>query len=93
MKCPFPDCGKNNMPMPPKVPRPFGQCPDCGRKSRASISYSTGGKIYIHYSATNLRGKPEMERKRYRSYGVSPEREAEIKRRGYKSVQDYLDNG
>ena len=50
------------------------------------------GNEYIHYSATNLRGKPDDERKRYRSYGVAPKREAEIKARGYKNIQDFLDN-
>lgn len=80
--------------IPPKKPypiRPFGYCPHCKRKSRAAIY--NNGKVYMSFHATNLRSKPDQERKRYRSYGVSPKREREIKARGYKSVQDFLDNG
>ena len=51
MKCPY--CNKGNMPAPPKTPRPFGKCPDCGRRSRAAITESKDGKTYVHYSATS----------------------------------------
>lgn len=92
MKCPFPDCKKDGM-IPPKKPypqRPYGRCPHCKRMSRAAIHES--GEV-MSYHPTNLRALPDDERKRYRSWGVSPKRKREILARGYKSVQDFLDNG
>jgi hypothetical protein len=56
MKCPY--CQDNNMPKPPASPRPFGECPNCGRKSRAAVSCGSDGTIYVHYSAT---GRPKTD--------------------------------
>lgn len=53
IECPY--CQNKNMPTPKREPRPFGKCPNCGKKSRAAISYDFSGKMYVHYSATNLR--------------------------------------
>ena len=90
LKCPY--CKKDGM-IPPKKPYPYGFCPHCKRRSMIGRTKGKDGVVYIHYSATNLRGLPDGERKRYRSYGVSPNREAEILAKGFKSVQDFLDNG
>lgn len=39
--------------MPPRVPRPFGMCPHCKRKSRAAIIHGKDGETFVHYSATH----------------------------------------
>ena len=52
MKCPY--CQNDNMPKPPSSPRPFGRCPNCGKKSRAAVSFGKDGEMYAHYSATSL---------------------------------------
>ena len=63
MKCPY--CKNNNMPAPPKSFRPFGLCPDCGRKSRAAVNKARDGKVFVHYSAT---GKASENPKTVRSF-------------------------
>lgn len=71
MKCPY--CKKNNMPPPPKSPRPFGRCPDCGKKSRAGISAGNGGTLYTHYSATGKKRLAPNEVKKVRTVRASDE--------------------
>lgn len=66
MKCPY--CNNNNMPSPPKSPRPFGKCPDCGKKSRAAVTLSKNGQIYSHYSATSKAKLDPADVKKVRSF-------------------------
>ncbi|MBI5933273.1 MAG: hypothetical protein HY867_06160 [Chloroflexi bacterium] len=50
---PCPYCGHPKMPPPPNVPRPYGKCPNCGRKSRAVIHHHINGARSVKYVATS----------------------------------------
>lgn len=69
MNCPY--CGSPNMPTPPKTKRPFGECPDCGKKSRASVSCGKNGEIYAHYSATSFPKLGDYDVKKVRTFRAS----------------------
>lgn len=59
------------MPDPPKNPRPYGKCPKCLRKSRASVSVSSSGKKFVGYSATSLPRLSESDVKKVRTFRAS----------------------
>jgi hypothetical protein len=65
---PCPYCHNPQMPIPPKSFRPFGQCPNCGKKSRAVITAQSDGIQLIKYVAT---AKPSDDPKRVRSVRLS----------------------
>ena len=77
MNCPY--CRNDNMPPPPDNPRPFGRCPDCGKKSRAAISDGKDGSIYVHYSATSLPKLPPDEVKTVHTIRLSKKDKREIR--------------
>ena len=79
--------------IPPPDLDTYGFCPHCERRSRAAISRGKSGKVYIRYSATSRKRLKPEDVKVQHSVRWSENRERELKRRGYKSVQEFIDRG